>query len=92
MPDSDTTTRDKELPVGASGLAHENPAPGGVPDRNAELDFDDGTDMAHPRGNDQRTSGTWAAQGGDSAPLGPPAEVRSGSLGPDDPENDRGGR
>lgn len=84
-------TPEKDLPVGASGVAHENPAPGGVPDAGAELDFDDGTDMGHPRGRTQRTGGTWSADGGDKAPLGPPAEVRSDSVGPDDGDPARTG-
>ena len=81
---------DKDLPKGASGVAHENPAPGGVPDDGAELDFDDGTDMGHPRGRTQRTGGTWQSEGGDSAPLGPPAEVRSETVGPDDAQDAEG--
>ena len=48
------------------------------------LNFDDGTDMGHPRGNTQRSSGTWQAQGGDSGELKPPAEILSNRNGPSD--------
>ena len=87
-PTSTDKNPDKNLAKGASGVAHENPAPGGAPEPGAALDFDDGTDMGHPRGHTQRTGGTWQAEGGDSAPLGPPAEVRSGTVAPDDADAD----
>lgn len=48
------------------------------------LNFDDGTDMGHPRGNTERSRGTWEAQGGDSGKLKPPAEILSNRNGPSD--------
>jgi len=38
------------------------------------------------RGKDVRTGGTANANGGDSAPLGPPAEQLSDRIGPSDPD------
>lgn len=49
------------------------------------LNFDDGTDMGHPRGDTRRQGGTWEAEGADSADLGPPAEILSDRAGPSDP-------
>ncbi len=46
------------------------------------LNFDDGTDMGHPRGNTQREGGTWQAEGADSGSLGPAAEILSPRNGP----------
>lgn len=48
------------------------------------LNFDDGTDMGHPRGNTARGGGTWQAEGGDSGDIKPPAEVLSANNGPSD--------
>jgi len=53
------------------------------------LNFDDGTDMGHPRGNTTRAGGTWAAEGSDSGDLAPPAELLSDRNGPSDPEGRR---
>lgn len=53
------------------------------------LNFDDGTDMGHPRGNTAREGGTWQAEGGDSGDIKPPAEVLSDTNGPSDRENKR---
>jgi hypothetical protein len=64
------------------GAAEDKPMAGGT----VNLDDDD---MAHPRGKVTPAGGTWNAQGGDSAPLGPPAEVLSGRNGPSD-RPDRG--
>jgi len=61
---------------GDTGSASDKPEAGG------ELDFDDGS--MWDRGNTARTGGTWAAEGADSAPLGPPAEVFSASNQPSD--------
>lgn len=41
------------------------------------LNFDDGTDMGHPRGNTVRAGGTWQAEGGDSGDLKPPTALHS---------------
>jgi len=46
------------------------------------LNFDDGTDMGHPRGNTEREGGTWEAEGADSGEIAPPAEVLSDSNNP----------
>lgn len=46
------------------------------------LNFDDGTDMGHPRGNTARAGGTWEAEGGDSGDLKPPAELHSDTSAP----------
>lgn len=53
------------------------------------LNFDDGTDMGHPRGNTTREGGTWEADGGDSGQIRPPAEVLSNRNGPSDPDGKR---
>lgn len=53
------------------------------------LDFDDGTDMGHPRGNTQREGGTWQAEGADSGDLKPPAEILSPRNGPSDRKHGR---
>ncbi|MFS4517994.1 serine/threonine protein kinase [Delftia tsuruhatensis] len=53
------------------------------------LNFDDGTDMGHPRGSTQREGGTWQAKGADSGSLKPPAEILSDHNGPSDRKNGR---
>lgn len=53
------------------------------------LNFDDGTDMAHPRGNTARDGGTWEAEGGDSGDLKPPSEVLSEHNGPSERKDAR---
>lgn len=53
------------------------------------LNFDDGTDMGHPRGNTARDGGTWDADGGDSGELKPPSEVLSDTNGPSERGNRR---
>ncbi|RYF23960.1 MAG: serine/threonine protein kinase [Comamonadaceae bacterium] len=53
------------------------------------LNFDDGTDMGHPRGNTAREGGTWEAEGSDSGDIKPPAEVLSDRNGPSDREGRR---
>ena len=55
------------------GAADDKPMAGGI----VNLDDDD---MAHPRGK-------VTSQGGDSAPLGPPAEIQSDRNGPSDRSN-----
>ncbi|SDM36575.1 hypothetical protein SAMN05428957_10531 [Oryzisolibacter propanilivorax] len=51
------------------------------------LNFDDGTTMEHPRGNTERTGGTWDDEGADSGDLAPPAEIMSDRVEPsDEPE------
>jgi hypothetical protein len=59
------------------GAADDKPMGGG----SVNLDDDD---MVHPRGKVTEQGGTWQAQGGDSAPLGPPAEIQSDRNGPSD--------
>jgi hypothetical protein len=72
-------------------------APGGVNDRGGgatgdspiaaeAVNFDD-DDELHPRGNTERTQGTWAAQGGDSGEVGKaPGPGLSDRNGPSDPD------
>jgi hypothetical protein len=63
------------------GAAEDRPAAGGT----VNLDDDD---ITHPRGKTGGQGGTWQAQGGDSAPLGPPREIQSDRIGPSDPDKD----
>jgi hypothetical protein len=53
------------------------------------LNFDD-DELMSGRGNNQRTGGTWAAQGADSGKLAPPREIMSDRNGPSDPESGSG--
>ncbi len=53
------------------------------------LNFDDGTDMGHPRGNTAREGGTWEAEGGDSGDIKPPAELHSDPGSPSERKNQR---
>ena len=62
------------------GVADDKPMAGG------SINFDD-DDMAHPRGKTTSAGGTWKAEGGDSAPLGPPGAGLSDRNGPSDPDN-----
>ena len=57
------------------------------PDPDGIVNLDDET-MEHPRGKVTSQDGTAQAEGGDSAPLGPPAEIQSDRNGP----SDRSGR
>lgn len=61
------------------GAADDKPMAGG------SINFDD-DDMVHPRGKTTSAGGTWKAQGGDSAPLGPPGAGLSDRIGPSDPD------
>jgi hypothetical protein len=61
------------------GAAEDKPMGGG----SVNLDDDD---ITHPRGKTTTAGGTWQAQGGDSAPLGPPREILSDRNGPSDPD------
>jgi hypothetical protein len=65
---------------GDHGIADDKPMAGG------SINFDD-DDMAHPRGKTTAAGGTWKAEGGDSAPLGPPGAGLSGRNGPSDPDS-----
>lgn len=47
------------------------------------LNFEDGT-MERPRGNTQRTGGTWDDEGADSGAIAPPAEIMSDRVEPSD--------
>jgi hypothetical protein len=60
------------------GAADDKPMGGG----SVNLDDDD---LTHPRGKTTTAGGTWKAEGGDSAPLGPPKEILSGHNDPSDP-------
>lgn len=67
------------LNEGDTGAASDKPEAGG------QLDFDDGDMVDGGRGGSKvRMGGTYAAQGADSAPLGPPAEIFSESNQPSD--------
>jgi hypothetical protein len=62
------------------GAADDKPMGGGA----VNLDDDD---MAYPRGKATgNNGGTWEAEGGDSAPLGPPGAGLSNRNGPSDPD------
>jgi len=61
---------------------------GGTPGGTAPLDFDD--DEIYSGRGKVRSGGTADAKGGDSAPLGPPAEQLSSTNGPSDPALRRG--
>jgi hypothetical protein len=70
------------LNEGDTGAASDKPEAGG------QLDFDDGDMVDGGRGGKKvRMGGTYAAQGADSAPLGPPAEIFSGSNQPSDQQD-----
>jgi len=73
-------------------------APSGVNDRDAgdrpvgggTLDFDDGTDMVHPRGKVTGTGRTWDEKSpSDAGELGPPGAGLSDRNGPSDPDAKR---
>jgi hypothetical protein len=64
------------------GAADDKPMGGG------SVNLDDDS-MERPRGKTTEAGGTWQAQGGDSAPLGPPREIMSDRNGPSDPDNRR---
>ena len=61
------------------GVADDKPMAGGT----VNLDDDD---ITHPRGKTTPAGGTWKAEGGDSAPLGPPGAGLFGRNGPSDPD------
>ncbi|MEJ6022540.1 serine/threonine protein kinase [Ramlibacter sp. PS4R-6] len=62
------------------GAADDKPMGGG------SVNLDDET-MEHPRGKTTANGGTWEAEGGDSAPLGPPGAGLSNNNGPSDRSN-----
>jgi hypothetical protein len=62
------------------GAADDKPMGGG------SVNLDDDS-MERPRGKTTPAGGTWEAQGGDSAPLGPPGAGLSDRNGPSDPDN-----
>jgi len=62
------------------GAADDKPMGGGA----VNLDDDD---MVRPRGKTTPAGGTWKAEGGDSAPLGPPGAGLSDRNGPSDPDS-----
>ena len=66
------------------GSAEDRPAAGGT------LDFDDGTDMVHPRGKVTGTGGTWNEKNpSDAGDLGAPGAGMSDRNGPSDPDAKR---
>ena len=67
------------------GSADTAPAAGG-----GALDFDDGTDMAHPRGKETSAGRTWNEKfPSDAGKLGAPGAGLSNSNGPSDPDAKR---
>ena len=75
--------------VAPSGVnERDHGAAGEAPMAGDMLNFDDDEVMSG-RGNNERTGGTWAAQGADSGRLAPPREILSDRNGPSD--NDSGG-
>lgn len=62
------------------GAADDKPMGGG------SINLDDES-MEHPRGRETSAGGTWKAEGGDSAPLGPPGAGLSDTNGPSDPDS-----
>lgn len=82
-------TEDEDAdPVGPTdGEDHDRGAKvesGGGPDT-APLNFDD-DEIYSGRSGSTRSGGTTHAKGGDSAPLGPPAEILSGTNEPSNPQ------
>ena len=67
---------------GDHGAADEAPMAGDM------LNFDDDEVMSG-RGNNERTGGTWAAEGADSGELAPPREIMSDRNGPSDARGDK---
>ena len=67
------------------GAADQSPSAGDM------LNFDDDEVMSG-RGNNERTGGTWAAEGADSGKLAPPREIMSDRNGPSDTGNGGGKR
>jgi hypothetical protein len=66
------------------GIADDAPAAGGT------LDFDDGTDMVHPRGKVTGTGRTWNEKNpSDAGELGAPGAGLSDRNGPSDPDAKR---
>lgn len=66
------------------GAAEDQPSAGGT------LDFDDGTDMVHPRGKVTGSDGTWNEKfASDSGRLGAPNPGLSDRNGPSDPDAKR---
>ena len=67
------------------GAADDAPAAGGT------LDFDDGTDMVHPRGKVTSADRTWNEKNpSDAGDLGAPGAGLSDRNGPSDPDAKRG--
>jgi hypothetical protein len=72
--------------VAPSGVnERDHGAAGEAPMAGDMLNFDD-DELMSGRGNNERTGGTWAAQGADSGKLAPPSEIMSDRNGPSDPD------
>ncbi|MDA8445042.1 serine/threonine protein kinase [Paracidovorax valerianellae] len=90
MPEGDDINDHLEAEQDVSdGMADISVQPFDDPRSGGPLNFDDGTDMAHPRGKTGRDGGTWEAEGSDSGDLEPPAELLSDRNGPSDPDAKR---
>lgn len=83
-PQGSATTQD---PIGPHGSAppHGGRVEGGGTEGTPPLSADDGGFDAD-RDRSVRTGDTANAKGGDSAPLGAPAEIQSDRIGPSDPD------
>ena len=77
--------------VAASGINERNPAAAGdVPAAGDTLDFDDGTDMVHPRGKVTSAGRTRDEKNpSDAGELGAPSAGLSDRNGPSDPDAKR---
>lgn len=80
-----TSDRQPDL-VAPSGVNEgDHGSAGEAPMAGEMLNFDD-DELMSGRGNNERTGGTWEAQGADSGKLAPPREIMSNRNGPSDPE------
>ena len=79
------TSDDQPDLVAASGVNEgDHGSTGEAPMAGDMLNFDD-EELKSGRADNQRTGGTWAAQGADSGELAPPREIMSDRNGPSDP-------
>jgi hypothetical protein len=85
------TSDDQPDLVAPSGVnERDHGAAGDAPSAGGTLDFDDGTDMVHPRGKVTGADGTWNEKNpSDAGKLGAPNAGLSDRNGPSDPEAKR---
>ena len=84
-----TSDNQPDLVAPSSVNEGDHGATGEAPMAGDMLNFDDDEVMSG-RGNNERTGGTWAAQGADSGKLAPPREILSDRNGPSDIEAGNG--